>query len=365
MKEQKFVKIGLLFTSHPDHATEPYPHHAIHARVTREILEAEDLGYDSVWIAEHHFSNKYGILPDPFSYLSYLAAKTSRIKLGAAVMIVPLHHPMRIVENAAFVDILSNGRFQLGLGSGYRPYEFEGLGVDYEARREIQEEAIPLILKGFHEKRMNARGKYYNFTIEDSLEIFPQPIQTPHPPLYMGAGTNRSMSYAARNGFGLMQSSLPALDTIAEHILHYRRHMKEAPAPLNRNPAFGSVDVARMVYVAPTDRQAREESEDGITRHMKSFLSGGGTGRYLGEVTEKRDDSQFSYDHLSQKTILHGSPDTVLRKIEAFRAIGATSLMLHYPPYYGPDRTLNMLRLFAKEVLPHAHRMETSPVQAA
>ena len=141
--------------------------------------------------------------------------------------------------------------------------------------------------------------------------------------------------------------------------------MKEAPAPLNQNPAFGSIDVARMVYVAPTDEQAREESEDGIVRHMKSFLSGGGTGRYLGEVTEKRDETSSTTNISTKQTILHGSPDTVLRKIEAFRAIGATSMMLHYPPYYGPERTLQMLRLFAKEVLPHVHKMETSPVQAA
>ena len=104
-KECLIVEVGILLTSHPDPKSEPYPHQAIHARVTREIVEAEQLGYDSIWISEHHFSNSYGILPDPFSYLAYLAAKTSRIKLGAAVMVVPLHHPMRIVENAAFIDI--------------------------------------------------------------------------------------------------------------------------------------------------------------------------------------------------------------------------------------------------------------------
>ena len=80
------MKFGILFTSHPDPKTEVYPHRDIHKRVTREIVEAEQLGFDSVWIAEHHFSNRYGILPDPFAYLSYLAAKTTRIKLGAAVM---------------------------------------------------------------------------------------------------------------------------------------------------------------------------------------------------------------------------------------------------------------------------------------
>ena len=131
--------------------------------MTREVLEAETLGFDSVWIAEHHFSNAYGILPAPFRYLGYLAARTTRIKLGAAVTVVPLHHRLRIVENAAFIDILSNGRLQLGLGSGYRPYEFEGLGIDHEKRREIQQEDIPLILRGFHENRVNASGKHFSF----------------------------------------------------------------------------------------------------------------------------------------------------------------------------------------------------------
>ena len=209
------MKIGLLLTSHPDPETSPYPHQSIHARVTGEVMTAEENGYDSVWIAEHHFSNAYGILPDPFSYLSYLAAKTSRVKLGAAVMVVPLHHPLRIVENSAFVDILSDGRFQLGLGSGYRPYEFEGLGVDYDERRTLmQEEAVPLILQGFYDKRVNADGKFFKIKMDEQSEVFPQSIQEPHPPIYMAAGTPGSMAYAARNGFGLMQSTLPSIETI-------------------------------------------------------------------------------------------------------------------------------------------------------
>ncbi len=347
------MEFGILFTSHPDPKSETYPHHAIHERVTREIIEAEELGFDSVWIAEHHFSNRYGILPDPFSYLSYLAAKTTRIKLGAAVMVVPLHHPMRIVENSAFVDILSDGRFQLGLGSGYRPYEFAGLGIDFESRRARQAEAIPLILKGFHEKRVKAEGEFFNFEIGEDFEIFPQPVQQPHPPFYMGAGTEGSMKIAAENGFGLMQSSLPSVEKIGENIEWYKSHMKSAPDPYDKNPAFGRVDVVRMVYVAPTDARAKEESADAITHHMKTFMSGVNAGGYLGDVTEKEDESQFEYDHLAETTILHGSPDTVIRKIEAFRDVGTTSIMLHYPPYYGVQQILDMLRLFAKEVLPH------------
>jgi alkanesulfonate monooxygenase SsuD/methylene tetrahydromethanopterin reductase-like flavin-dependent oxidoreductase (luciferase family) len=210
---------------------------------------------------------------------------------------------------------------------------------------------------------MKAEGKYYNFDIPEPYEIYPVPVQLPHPPIYMGAGTDRSMSHAARWGFGLMQSTLPDLATIADHINTYRSHMKEAVAPYNQNPAFGEVDVTRLVYVAPTDAQAKADSAEGVVRHVRSFVSGG-TGRYFGEVTAERDDNALSYDNLVENTILHGSPDTVIRKIEEFRKVGATSIMLHYPPYYGPEKTTQMLRLFAREVLPHVQAMEAPRLAA-
>ena len=122
------MEFGVLFTSHPNPKEEPYPHRDVHARTTEEVIEAERLGYDTAWIAEHHFATSYGIMPDCFAYMAYLAAKTSRINIGAAVITLPLYDPIRVVENTSFVDILSNGRVRLGVGSGYRPYEFEGLG---------------------------------------------------------------------------------------------------------------------------------------------------------------------------------------------------------------------------------------------
>ena len=118
------MEFGILFTSHPNPQEEPYPHRDVHARTTDEVIEAERLGYDTAWIAEHHFATSYGIMPDCFAYMAYLAAKTSRIKIGAAVITLPLYDPIRVVENTSFVDILSNGRVRLGVGSGYRPYEF-------------------------------------------------------------------------------------------------------------------------------------------------------------------------------------------------------------------------------------------------
>ena len=95
------------------------------------------------------------------------------------------------------------------------------------------------------------------------------------------------------------------------------------------------------------------------------MAGGSTTGGYLGDISDKSDEAQFAYDNLASGTLLHGSPDTVIRKIEEFRAVGTTSLMLHYPPYYGPEKTLDMLRLFAREVLPHIQKMEAPRLLAA
>lgn len=351
------MKFGILFTSHPDIERERYPHRDVHARVTREIVEADRLGYDIAWIAEHHFSNTYGILPDPFVYAGYLADKTERIKLGTAVMTLPLHNPIRIVENAAFVDILTKGRFMLGLGSGYRPYEFEGLGIPYEERRDIQEEALEVVLDGFHRGKVSHRGMHFRFDVGDDYEIFPKSLQEPHPPLYMAAGSERSIGYGARKGMGLMLSTLTRTEDLAQQVALYRARMADAPPPLNENPAFGHVDVARWVYVAPTDAKAREESEEGIVRHISAFL-GKDTGGHFGTV-QKSAARSVSYDELAETTLLHGSPDTVIDKLKRLqKETGMTSVVLHYPPYYGPAKSIAMLRLFAETVLPELQRDE-------
>ena len=112
------MEFGILFTSQPHRDREPYPHRAVHERVTDEVIAADRLGFDCAWLAEHHFSTEYGIMPDVWVYAGYLAALTKRIKLGMAVVTLPLANPVRTVENAGFVDILSGGRVALGVGSG-------------------------------------------------------------------------------------------------------------------------------------------------------------------------------------------------------------------------------------------------------
>jgi alkanesulfonate monooxygenase SsuD/methylene tetrahydromethanopterin reductase-like flavin-dependent oxidoreductase (luciferase family) len=346
------MEFGILFTSHPDQSREPYPHRDVHARVTAEVQAADALGYDTAWVAEHHFSNQYGIMPDVFTYMGYLAAKTSRIRLGTAVVTVPLYEPVRVVENMAFVDILSGGRVMIGLGSGYRPYEFEGFGREFEGRHDTQEEAIELILELLHTRRVRHQGTFFRSTIEGEYELFPVSVQQPHPPLFMAAGTDRSMAYAAQHGFGLMLSTLPSIETLTRQVGFYRAHLKEAPPPLDQNPACGNVDIARWVYVAETDAAAKRDTEAGIVRHISHFMSSATSG-YLGNVSEKSRVDTLNYDTLAATTLMHGSPETVIARLHALRdQTGLTSLLLHYPPYYGHEKTMQSLRLFAERVMP-------------
>ena len=345
------MEFGILFTSHANTDVEPYPHRDVHARVTREIVHADRLGFDYAWIAEHHFSSEYGIMPDVFVYAGYLAALTKRIKIGTAVVTLPLASPLRVAENTAFVDILSGGRFVLGLGSGYRKYEFEGFGIDFEARRDIQEEAVPLLLKLLTEKRAAHKGRYFTVDVGGKTEMFPHALQTPHPPIFMAGATDRSIGVAGRNGFGLLLSTWTPFEELKRQVGVYRAAVETTPAGQRANPARGHVDVARWVYVAETDAKARAESEAGILRHQSHFASGLTSG-YLGTVASAGAKGR-DYDTLSRDIILHGSPKTVIEQIQRLRDMtGLGSLMLHYPPWYGEKKSMASLELFAREVMP-------------
>ena len=144
-------------------------------------------------------------------------------------MTVRLYNQVVVFDIAVFADILSEGRFILGLGSGYRPYEFEGMGIPFDERRDIQEEALEIVLDALHNRQIKHEGKYFNLDVTGDYEIFPASIQTPHVPLYLAAGTDRSIGVAAHHGCGLMLSTLPAFDKIAIQTEFYRTELNDAP----------------------------------------------------------------------------------------------------------------------------------------
>src|SRR5437762_8790835 len=155
----------------------------MYTRATDIAQTAEGLGYRNVWLAEHHFST-YGYLSRPAQVATYIAAKTTRLRVGTAVIVVPLHHPLVIAEEIATLDLLAGGRVDIGLGPGYQQYEFERHGLELESGRARWDEAVDIILKAFEGKPFSYDGQIFKIP---ETTIFPQPLQKPRPPIWITA----------------------------------------------------------------------------------------------------------------------------------------------------------------------------------
>jgi alkanesulfonate monooxygenase SsuD/methylene tetrahydromethanopterin reductase-like flavin-dependent oxidoreductase (luciferase family) len=178
------------------------------SNITDEALYAEHLGMHSAWIGEHHF-NSLGVLSCPDLVLSYIAARTSRIRLAPAVTVTPLHHPIRVAEQWATLDLLSNGRVDFAAGRGYDRREYEPFHVNFDDNQGIFEEGMELIRRLWSaegEERISHQGKYYQFK---DVRITPKPVQKPLP-TYVGSFSKPSIELAARLGCGLIVAPFAA-----------------------------------------------------------------------------------------------------------------------------------------------------------
>ena len=169
------MKFGImnLFPS----AGEAEDHQVLHDTL-EEIRIADQLGFDSVWLAEHHFS-RYGILGNPLQFGAAIAAGTDRIMIGTAVMVVPFHDPIRLAEEGAALDVISKGRFQMGVGRGYQPREFKGFGVDPAESRERYDEAMEIVQRAWTQEGWSFRGRHFSY---EDLTTYPRPYQDGGPP---------------------------------------------------------------------------------------------------------------------------------------------------------------------------------------
>ena len=172
------------------------------------VALAEELGYDYMFIGEHHLTAD-GHAPSLFPILGAIAARTSRIRLSTYVFLLPLHHPLAVAEDVTAVDLLSNGRMELGVGLGYRAEEFEAFGVDRSARGKIMDESCEILLKAWTQKAWSHRGRH--FTLND-ITLVPRPVQTPHPRLWISARNERAARRAARFRAPLMIAPAPYTD---------------------------------------------------------------------------------------------------------------------------------------------------------
>jgi len=177
------------------------------------VVDAEALGYESAFLVEHHFTG-VGQLSASLSLLTYLAAKTSRIRLGSAVIVLPWHNPVLLAEQVATLDLLSNGRYELGVGRGYRQEEFDAFCVPMNEAQERYLECFQLLMKSLTTKeRFSWKSKYWQF---ENIVVEPAPMQQPHPPVWMAAGTPSGIEYVASQGYGVLFDQLASIAEIVE-----------------------------------------------------------------------------------------------------------------------------------------------------
>ncbi|VTU26349.1 LLM class flavin-dependent oxidoreductase [Variovorax sp. RA8] len=169
-----------------------------------QTVVAEQAGFNTAWYAEHHFNN-YSLSPSPLMMIAHMAARTQRIRLGSAVCILPLYHPARFLAEVGFVDTVSNGRLELGIGSGYQEFEFERFGVKIEDSGAIYNEFLDIIPKGLTQKLVEYDGKFLKLP-PSSIAV--RPLQDPMPPLWITSGNPVTLGRGVREGHNLFVTAL-------------------------------------------------------------------------------------------------------------------------------------------------------------
>jgi alkanesulfonate monooxygenase SsuD/methylene tetrahydromethanopterin reductase-like flavin-dependent oxidoreductase (luciferase family) len=313
-----------------------------------EITQAADeLGFRNMWLAEHHFST-YGYLSRPLTYAVHLANKTRRLRVGTAVIVLPLHHPLVVAEEIATVDLLSGGRLDVGFGRGYQHYEFERLGARLEESRARWEEEVDIILLALAGKPFSYDGKYYRIP---ETSVFPQPIQKPHPPIWVTAQSPESVEATVKRGFNLISGGFGV------PIERLREFRKAFDGWVAEYPPKEPIRVAsqRPVYVADNEADARSAAEQArwnmrVTLSLRNNYSRVENGHAIPVPF----DNEPSTDDILDKFSVIGTPDTCIRQIRRLQeAMGIDHFNCSF--YFGDlkqDQVLRSMRLFAEEVMP-------------
>jgi alkanesulfonate monooxygenase SsuD/methylene tetrahydromethanopterin reductase-like flavin-dependent oxidoreductase (luciferase family) len=244
------------------------------AEILREEVEqmvlSEDLGFDSLWLTEHHYAD-YGLSSAPSVLLATLAARTRRIRLGIAVYVIPFHHPLRLAEETATLDVLSGGRLIVGLGRGNRPLEFYGHGIPQEQSRSRMEEGVDVLLQAWTQERVNYAGAHWRI---QNVPVYPKPVQQPHPPLAFAVTSPESIAWIARHGYAMLSSGLgtPLVQILSNRDAYVAGLRQHGYAEADIQALLDRWVVTKHVYVAPTDAEAQAEAKGPELWYRDAFV---------------------------------------------------------------------------------------------
>ena len=312
------------------------------------LPRAEELGYSSAFTASHHVQPD-GFCPSPLLAMAAAAAVTQTMRIGTSVLLVPLYAPLKLAEDVAVLDNLSNGRFVLGVAPGYVSEEFAAHSVPRAERVPRLEEALDLMQTAWSQERFSFDGRFYR--VQPETELTPKPVQNPHPPIWYGVSGPKSLRRAAKRRCVLVASPRHGLAELKEHFAVYEEAAAEEGWEIPERP------IIREVFVAETVEKAEELASPAVDYLFRELY---GAKSAEGERVLRRDDGtlvtakeQVDFEHFKARYII-GTPEFAYQELGKYqRELGATEIIcwMHLPGIRG-DVAMRSVELFAKEVMP-------------
>ena len=318
------------------------PSPVFYQAMIEQTVAIEQFGYDHVWLTEHHFTDD-AYNPASLSMAAALAVRTSRIRIGTFVLLLPFIHPVRAAEDVILADILSNGRFDLGVGQGYTHEEFDAFCIKRSERGARLQEGVELIRKLLSEERVTFEGR---FTQVKNMTLMPRGVQTPHVPIWIGARGPKGITRAAEMGANLMATLGP--DPAPLYLETLRAH--------GRDPSQFKIAQLRMVYCADSEDQAWEEAQHHLWHVFDYYrevlatsndVEGDAAPWPITRAEELRN-SPLAAD------LFIGTPQQVAAKLDTFCQNYRCTDFIMSTHFAGidPKKSTWSLELFAKKVMP-------------
>jgi alkanesulfonate monooxygenase SsuD/methylene tetrahydromethanopterin reductase-like flavin-dependent oxidoreductase (luciferase family) len=360
------VKFGVFFvTESPDRDFK---------RAYEEMLEqvefAEHLGFDTVWLAEHHGST-YGSMPSGSVMAAAIAQRTKFIRIGMAVSILPFNNPVRIAEEYAMVDVLSNGRLDFGVGRGYQPGEYEMLGLaDRQARsREIFQESLDIIIGLWTEDRFSYHGSYYEI---NNATLHPRPLQKPHPPIFVAAISPETFALVAEKGYNILVTpTLMALPELKEFIVDAKRRL----VAHGRDPSTIDFPMNWQMHLARSAEEAKARTVDAFGWYFDKVMELVPRGAKVPKTYEAYAEMARAYEAAGgfpietlqeMGVIVLGDSDEATRRIAEVRDEAGINRISCWFRIGGLEhhKVMDSMEIFAREVMPKFSESASFPAAA-
>ncbi len=327
--------------------------------VLRAAELIETLGFDAIWLAERHFSAPGGsaLVPSigasPLLMATAIATRTSRLRIGTAVLLLPLGHPVRLAEEVATLDHLSQGRIELGVGRSSFPRAYEGYNIPYAESRERFREYLEVMRLAWTQPQLSYMGSFYTCT---DLEVLPKPYQRPHPPLHQAAATPETFTAIGTAGLPLLVALIgTAMSELAAMIAAYQTAWQAAG-----HPGRGEVRLRLPIYVADTLTEAQADPHAGVMPYYERLRLGYLRGSQPFESAERTARAvqleTLTYEEILRERVAFGTPQQVVKRLRALQQeVGLAGIIIE--PNVGggvpPERVAHSMKLFSQDVAPH------------